>query len=63
MTEFFSTTFVSVSPPKMAAKNSIPKNKIMKKTNNPTIVANTFPKNLIVVFFLNKFQKVSYCYK
>ncbi|GEC79779.1 hypothetical protein FAQ01_26490 [Flavobacterium aquatile] len=51
MTELLFTVTVSESPlPAMAPIKMIPKKKIMQKINKPTIVANTFPKNLIIVF-------------
>jgi hypothetical protein len=51
ITELFLTTTPSDSPPKMAPIRIIPKKNNMKKTKIPIMVANTFPKNFIIIFF------------
>jgi hypothetical protein len=53
MTESFLTETLS-SPPKMAPIRITPKKKIIINTKIPIIVASTFPKNFISIYFLNK---------
>jgi hypothetical protein len=53
MTELFSTSTVSESPPKMTPIRIIPKKESIIKTKIPITVAKTFPKNLIVSYFLS----------
>ena len=51
ITELLFTSTISGSPPKTVAINTIPKKNSIKKMNRPTMVAKTFPRNLIIVFF------------
>ncbi|GGA78112.1 hypothetical protein GCM10008015_18490 [Flavobacterium palustre] len=51
MTELALRASPSVSPPKIAARKTIPKKNSIRNTNRPTTVAITLLKNFIIVFF------------